>query len=229
MKKKILSIFLCSLAAFSLLTFAGCKKKPAEDISEVITEEFVMNYLILVNNENQIPANWEENVETVEYENVYGDKFKIEKETKDAFVALKNDLYDNDYIYIEAEDGGRTLTEQQDLYNSWVSFAGEDIAKEKIGLPNVSEAQTFLAVNICLDFDGLRVSDQDELLKNEDTFKKVHSKLAEHGFILRYPKGKENITGHSYAPWHFRYIGDTEIAKYIMDNNLTLEEYLQSE
>jgi len=49
---------------------------------------------------------------------------------------------------------------------------------------------------------------------------------ADYGFILRFPKGKESITGVIYEAWHFRYVGDTEIAHEIMDNNLCLEEYL---
>ena len=43
--------------------------------------------------------------------------------------------------------------------------------------------------------------------------------------ILRYPKGKQDVTGIIFEPWHFRYVG-VEIATYIMENNLTLEEYL---
>lgn len=45
------------------------------------------------------------------------------------------------------------------------------------------------------------------------------------GFILRYPKGKEDITGKKFEPWHIRYVGE-DIAKYIYENNLTLEEYV---
>ena len=48
---------------------------------------------------------------------------------------------------------------------------------------------------------------------------------ADYGFILRYPKDKTNITGIIYEPWHFRY-GCVEAAKYIMPNNMTLEEYI---
>lgn len=47
---------------------------------------------------------------------------------------------------------------------------------------------------------------------------------SEFGFILRYPKGKEDITGYSYEPWHFRYVGK-EAAKYIYEKNITLEEF----
>lgn len=55
---------------------------------------------------------------------------------------------------------------------------------------------------------------------------KIHAKLADHGFILRYLDGKEAITGYSYEPWHIRYVNDVTIAKEIMDKGITLEEYL---
>ena len=54
---------------------------------------------------------------------------------------------------------------------------------------------------------------------------KEHSK--EYGFILRYPKGKEYITGIDYEPWHFRYVGK-DAATIIMDNGITLEEFVES-
>jgi D-alanyl-D-alanine carboxypeptidase len=49
---------------------------------------------------------------------------------------------------------------------------------------------------------------------------------AEHGYIIRYLKGKESITGYQYEPWHIRFVGK-EIAKEIMDKGITLEEYLK--
>lgn len=45
-----------------------------------------------------------------------------------------------------------------------------------------------------------------------------------YGFIIRYPKGKEEITGYSYEPWHIRYVGQ-EVANYLFEHNLTLDEY----
>ena len=55
---------------------------------------------------------------------------------------------------------------------------------------------------------------------------KIHERLADYGFILRYLEGADEITGYSYEPWHFRYINDPAIAKEIMDAGITLEEYL---
>ncbi|RYD01409.1 hypothetical protein N752_30920 [Desulforamulus aquiferis] len=51
---------------------------------------------------------------------------------------------------------------------------------------------------------------------------------AEYGFIIRYPKGKEDVTGVPFEPWHYRYVG-TPHAKEIMDKGITLEEYLEQQ
>ena len=59
-------------------------------------------------------------------------------------------------------------------------------------------------------------------------YEKLHTILADFGFILRYPKGKEEITGYRYEPWHIRYIQDVEKAHKIMDEGLTLEEYVNA-
>ena len=61
-----------------------------------------------------------------------------------------------------------------------------------------------------------------------EIFAKIHKKLADHGFILRYLDGKDDITWYSYEPRHLRYIWDVGIAKEIMEKWLTLEEYLNN-
>ena len=53
----------------------------------------------------------------------------------------------------------------------------------------------------------------------------INDHCHEYGFIIRYPKGKTDITGYDYEPWHLRYVGG-DAATYIMENNLTLEEYV---
>ncbi len=65
------------------------------------------------------------------------------------------------------------------------------------------------------------------MIAEREIFAKIHAKLADYGFILRYLEGKDEITGYSYEPWHLRYVGSSEIAKNIMDQGLTLEEYLE--
>ena len=65
------------------------------------------------------------------------------------------------------------------------------------------------------------------MIAEKEIFSKIHAKLADYGFILRYLNGREDSTGYTYEPWHLRYIGDKNIAKEIMDKNITLEEYLE--
>lgn len=64
-------------------------------------------------------------------------------------------------------------------------------------------------------------------MDQESELIKIHKYLHKFGFILRYPKGKENITGYNYEPWHIRYVGND--AETIYEKNITLEEYLEKE
>lgn len=96
-------------------------------------------------------------------------------------------------------------------------------ASTAVTVPGASEHQIGLAVDIVCD----TYSTLDEGFENTKAGKwlKEHSK--EYGFILRYPKGKEDITGIMYEPWHFRYVGK-DAATIIMDENITLEEFIES-
>ena len=68
--------------------------------------------------------------------------------------------------------------------------------------------------------------ENDDLMKYPEIWEKIHEKLPDYGFILRYLPGKKDITGYAYEPWHIRYIGDADVAREIMDKGITLEEYL---
>jgi D-alanyl-D-alanine carboxypeptidase len=86
----------------------------------------------------------------------------------------------------------------------------DDYIGQSVAIPGTSEHQTGLGVDI---IGSRKMYDWLE----ENSWK--------YGFILRYPDDKIDITGIIYEPWHFRYVG-VEAATYIMENNLTLEEYL---
>ena len=64
------------------------------------------------------------------------------------------------------------------------------------------------------------------MVQYPELWAKVHAKLADYGFILRYLEGREHITGYGYEPWHIRYVDDVDIAKEIMSKDITFEEYL---
>ncbi len=87
--------------------------------------------------------------------------------------------------------------------------------------PGTSEHQT----GLCLDFITSTMSGLDTTFENTDAFEWLSENAYKFGFILRYPKGKEAITGYTYEPWHYRFVG-REAATDIYFGGHTLEEYL---
>ena len=113
--------------------------------------------------------------------------------------------------------GYRSYDKQKSLYESYVEIHGVEEANLFSAKPNHSEHQTGLAFDL-LDNNG-------QLIEQEIEAKWIEENCANYGFIVRYPKGKEAITKYQYEPWHLRYVGK-EHAKNIMENKITLEEYI---
>lgn len=121
-------------------------------------------------------------------------------------------------LNVIAMSGYRSYNYQVNLYNKYVKEDGAEAADTYSGRPGHSEHQTGLAVD---------VYNKKTLYTNFEQTKEfiwMQNHAHEYGFILRFPKGKENETGYEYESWHYRYVG-LEIAKYIHDNKITLEEY----
>ena len=103
----------------------------------------------------------------------------------------------------------------------------QNYCKKSACLAGYSEHNT----GLCLDCDlfingkwcGIALN-KDGSINNQTAW--LHTILHKFGFILRYPKGKENITNMKFEPWHIRYVGN-DLAKYLYENKLTLEEYHQ--
>ena len=115
----------------------------------------------------------------------------------------------------------RDYATQTYLYNRKVSQYGEEIAKTIVAPPGTSEHQLGLAADITDKYYEFK----DESLENTELFQWMSANCAQYGFIVRYPKDKEDVTGIMYEPWHFRYVG-VEAAEYIMENGLCLEEFV---
>lgn len=96
-------------------------------------------------------------------------------------------------------------------------------ASQIVTVPGASEHQIGLALDIICDTYTIL----DEGFGKTAAGQWLWEHSREYGFILRYPEGKEHITGIDYEPWHFRYVGK-EAAAIIMDNGLTLEEFVES-
>ena len=183
------------------------------------------DYLVLVNKQNKLPENWEEIIELVEVKNGFGKIVKIEKETLEEFNKLKKSLSEEG-IYIELESAYRSLEKQKDLREDMEEEYGIEYAEKYAALPGYSEHHTWLAVDICIKKNWEIISENHEMIVECEIFGKIHQKLPDYWFIVRYLDWKDNITWYSYEPRHLRYIGNINIAKKIMENWRTLEEYL---
>lgn len=124
-------------------------------------------------------------------------------------------------IELYAVSGYRSAARQKVLFDAEVQQHGIEKAQEAVAIPGQSEHQTGLTMDISSRSVDLLLTQEYE---NTAEGKWLANNAHKYGFILRYPKGKEAITGYKYEPWHFRYVGK-EYAKVIFEKNLTLEEY----
>lgn len=118
----------------------------------------------------------------------------------------------------------RSFDEQEKIYNDSIKENGEKFTKKYVALPNASEHQTGLAIDL-----GLNTKNIDFIrpkFPNRGICQKFREIASEYGFIQRYIKSKEKITNISNEDWHFRYVGYPH-SKIIEDNNFCLEEYIK--
>ncbi len=178
--------------------------------------------LMLINKEHHIPEDYDFEVATIKG-------------------AVRSDVrivpYVKDLIQAAADDGVqlyicspyRDLDKQEQLFEKKVRFYikqgynetdAYDLASQTVAIPGTSEHQVGLAFDFIMeDYQQL-----DEGFENTRGGRWLKENAADYGFILRYPKGKEDITKIIYEPWHYRYVG-VEAAKEIMSRGITLEEY----
>ena len=177
------------------------------------------NLIVLVNKNNQLLRNYKPNdLEKINLEFANENKY-LRKEAKIAFEKLGKDAKQLGYRIV-AVSAYRDYDYQNELFNYYVKEKGLDYALECSAKPGHSEHQTGLAV----DIEGEN-KDYDNFLDTKE-FTWMKNNSYKYGFILRYPKGKEHITGFKFEPWHYRYVG-IKIAKEIYEKNITLEEYLK--
>ncbi len=131
-----------------------------------------------------------------------------------AFTKLQRDAKKKKFK-IEIISGFRNYKRQEELYNKYVREYGADKASTFSAKPGQSEHQTGLALDV-----GVLDTNYGDTAEG----KWLASNAYKYGFIIRYPKGKERITGYEYEPWHIRYLGNDLAAK-VYKSGLTLEEY----
>lgn len=190
-------------------------KIPYEDAIEIEDKD---NQLVLVNKYNYLGENFiPKNLENIN--NQYAlNNMKLVNYAKEAFEEMAK-AAKKENLKIVAMSSYRSYSYQVDLYNKYKKKDGQEAADKYSGRPGFSEHQSGLAVDV--------YNEKTEYTNFESTkeFIWMEDHAHEYGFIIRFPKGKENETGYQYESWHYRYVG-IEVATYIKNNNISLEEYI---
>ncbi len=147
----------------------------------------------------------------------------LRKEAALALERLFEDAQRDGYKFY-ALSGFRSYDMQVGIYkNNIAQYGSEKKANLYSAKAGESEHQLGLSMDVTTKEVGFRLT---EGLGDTDAGKWLAKNCYKQGFIIRFPKGKEKITGYNYEPWHVRYVGKT-LAKVIHDNDLTLEEYFE--
>ena len=175
--------------------------------------------LIVVNAWNELPEDY--SVELTELSNGQKVDSRIYPYLQEMFDAAREEG-----VYPVVREGYRTAEEQQEILEDRIQTyinqgysrsRAERTAKEWVALPGTSEHQLGIAVDINAD---------KSMCSNEEVYAWLAENAYKYGFILRYPPGKQEITGTSYEPWHYRYVG-VEAAQEIYEQGICLEEYFE--
>ena len=194
---------------------AEAKGLPAPPEIDITSWEFV-----LANGDNSIQEY--EPPELVTYENDQ----KLDSRIMDSLKAMVQDSRDKGYnVFISS--GYRSYAEQAANFTRICNNNGVSDGKDSKGFyitmpAGCSEHQT----GLCCDITDQYYQTKNSSIENTALFQYMSKNCQEFGYILRFPSGKEEITGVMYEPWHYRYVG-VEAAAYIMENDLTLEEFLE--
>lgn len=137
----------------------------------------------------------------------------IDEDARKSFTLMVNDA-NKDGVILRSVSDYRSFEQQSKL---------EDVEDVKFVKAGSSEHQTGLAYDLIGEDYTLKY--KLDFSKSKE-YKWLRDNAYKYGFVLRYPEGKKDITGLSFAPWHFRYVG-IDLAKILHDQNLTLEEYLK--
>lgn len=181
--------------------------------------DFSKGYGILANKYYSLGEDYEpDDLVNVDIKYYYGEPKKIRSEAYDAFIEMWNAAYE-DGIYLILISGYRSAAHQKEVYDAYQADKGTKYADSIAARTGYSEHQTGLALDIyskeCTSQAKFHESKSYEwLINNSYKF----------GFILRYPKDKQNITGYNYESWHYRYLGK-DLAKKVYDSGLTFDEY----
>lgn len=198
----------------------------------VLPERTVTNpddLLVVVNKHRRLPANYEpEDLVQPDVPHYFqGEDLPYNKVRLDAAEALERlfERAEREGLQLVARSGYRSYATQVEVFARNEQKHGKEQANKYSARPGESEHQTGLAVDVTSPAVGFELV---TAFAETEEGKWLEQHAAEFGFIIRYPEGKEEMTGYQYEPWHLRYVGG-EAAATIMSEGLTLEEYVLSQ
>lgn len=183
---------------------------------------------VLVNKQNALPADYSPAnlIDDPNIPFIFSGKDEKRLMRKDMAEALEKMFAaaKKDGVLLAGVSAYRSYNTQKSLFNYYVQTQGEQQARRYSAVPGTSEHETGLAIDVS-GITGKCAADDCFGGTPEATWIAAH--CADYGFIIRYPQGKESITGYAYEPWHIRYVG-VDVAKEIMSKGETLEDYMQN-
>ena len=183
----------------------------------LIEADLSKDFLILINKYHYIEKDFEpDDIVRASASYAYENR-RLKSIAYEAFKNLADDAKLNNHTIV-ISSGYRTFAQQEEIWQNIYSIHGRKRADSLAARPGHSEHHSGYTIDVAdfydMNDDFGATESYGWMLENAHRF----------GFILRYPKDKENITGYTYEPWHFRYVG-TEVASYIYKNKITFDEY----
>lgn len=185
----------------------------------------VLDNLVLVNKEFNLPADYiPPDLVVPDIPFLMNDERRYMREEAARALEELVAAAKEDQVELVGISGYRSYITQERIFANNVKRRGsEEIANKSSARPGQSEHQTGLAMDVSSASVDYALS---QMFSDTKEGQWLVKNAPEYGFIIRFPKGKEHITGYIYEPWHLRYVS-VEHAKVISEENLTLEEYLQ--
>ena len=183
-------------------------KENNRDVSEYVQgkKPLYIDGIVIVNKDYGLPKNF---------------RSPLEEEALDAFDKMKKDA-SKEGIVLNIRSGYRSYSTQVSLFNRYAQNDGSEVANTYSAKAGFSEHQTGLALDITNRNTNKAPGDWFD---DTPEAKWLYENAYKYGFIIRYPQGKEHVTGYIYESWHYRYVGVEHSENFNM-NNLTLEEYV---
>jgi len=185
--------------------------------TNIKTIDFPNDQMVLCNKYNKLPDDFVPGNLVQVPDGYYvndGKDYRIDETVMSCFKSMADDAKDQG-IGLKIISGYRSNDYQANLHKSSAARNGKEYADKYVARPGHSEHETGLAIDI---------NSVSSHFENTESFRWLQDNAHLYGFILRYPKGKEHITGFGYEPWHYRFVG-IEIASLIKEMDITFDEY----